>query len=112
MTVCEFVCVLQEKEWRKGRSDVNSLFCPRAGGAIDSGGNHITEETQGLAESSNENVFSLHVFVRSDSMSDFPVSVTTSICCRHIIEWKGFLIAPSGFWLCIYHHYSGGKVFL
>ena len=53
---------------------MNGLFRLRAGGAIDSGGNHITEKTQGLAESSNENVFPLCVFLRYDSISDLSLT--------------------------------------
>lgn len=55
------MCAFQgdkEKEGGEG-CNVNSLFCLRAGGAIDSGGNHITGKTEGLAESSDENVFPL-----------------------------------------------------
>lgn len=65
MIVC--VCVEEKEGEKEGKwgSNVNSLFCLWAGGAIDSGGNHITGKRQGLAESSNETVFSLCVCLRA-----------------------------------------------
>lgn len=73
----KIVCVW--KKMRQGNGEKEGLMLAAyfvwAGGAVDSGGNHITYfETRGLAESSNENLFTLFVCLWSDSVSDLVLS--------------------------------------
>lgn len=66
----EYVQAKEGGKEEKAGSNVNGLLCLWARGAIASVGNHITGGKKGLAESSNETVFSLCVFLGSVTVSE------------------------------------------